>query len=79
MYGNLLDYIHTKILDLILINILYHFFSKDRRIFNGAANEHSSHCNRKDVLSIETKFKESQRTHRTAKKIGNVKTHICVK
>lgn len=32
---------------------------KDRRIFNGTTNEHSSHCNGKDVLSIKTELKES--------------------
>lgn len=32
---------------------------KDRRIFNGATDEYSSHCNGKDVLSIKTKLKES--------------------
>lgn len=35
------------------------FALKDRRIFNGATNEHSSHCNGKDVLSIKAELKKS--------------------
>jgi len=48
------------------------FALKDRRIFNGTTNEHSSHCNRKDVFSIKTEFKESQCTYGTARQIGNI-------
>lgn len=49
---------------------------KDRGIFNGTTNEHSSHCDGKNVLSIKTELKKSQCTYRTTGQVRNVKIYV---